>query len=506
MWRVRTGFIVTLLIVHNVLFGGFRPARSLAVRSNLEIVKQWKLFSYAFPQNAPVSDTNYYNPLTIVPTSMTVGYDRIYIATPKLFAGVPTTVSYVPKVDYSESPILRSYPDWSYTVSGRSSFNCSDSYLVSVYRMRIDSCNRLWILDAGVSRTFEDSEQTCQPKILVFDLNTDQVVRRIDIPGDVLRNQSILVNLIIDETTSISGTCDDVFVYIADTVKPAIIVYDGARDMMWRLSHPAMWPDPDLGLVQVLNDRFFIMDGIIGLAFDTVSGILYFQPLATDRIFSITKDALRAGPRRLHDILPIRFLGKKSSQGLPLYLAPQDGSLLFSPVTETAIVSWNPQTKQQAVLFYDVDALQFVADISASPWESDVVYAMSSKFNRFTLETVNKDEINFRLMRFKYPSKSAVSSQRLFTPSDQARSPLYNNDDNLSAFNSTGYRSGVARLVPTHTPAYSLERSEKIYQFQGVKNGLHAFSGNSAPAAANIFQLSQLGHLGYSYSLGHSGN
>lgn len=53
--------------------------------------------------------------------------------------------------------------------------------------------------------------------------------------------------------------------------------------MMWRLSHPAMWPDPDLGLVQVLNDRFFIMDGIIGLAFDTVNGILYFQPLATDR-------------------------------------------------------------------------------------------------------------------------------------------------------------------------------------------------------------------------------
>lgn len=60
-------------------------------------------------------------------------------------------------------------------------------------------------------------------------------------------------------------------------------MYDGARDMMWRLSHPAMWPDPDLGLVQVLNDRFFIMDGIIGLAFDTVNGILYFQPLATDR-------------------------------------------------------------------------------------------------------------------------------------------------------------------------------------------------------------------------------
>ncbi|CAD6994586.1 unnamed protein product [Ceratitis capitata] len=496
MGRARSSFLVTVLfIAGNLLFCGIRHAHSLAVRSNLEIVKQWKLFSYEFPPHAPVSDPDYYNPTNIVPTSMTVAYDRIFIATPKLFAGVPTTVGYVSKSDFNESPRLNSYPDWSYTVSGRKSFNCSDSYLVSVYRMRIDSCNRLWILDAAVSRTFEDSEQTCQPKILVFDLNTDQVVRRIDIPKDVLRNQSILVNLIVDETTSTSGTCDDVFVYIADTVKPAIIVYDSARDMMWRLSHPAMWPDPDLGLVQVLNDKFFIMDGIIGLAFDTINGILYFQPLATDRIFSITRDALRAGPRRLHDILPIRFLGKKSSQGLPLYLAPQDGSLLFSPVTETAIVSWHPQTNKQSVLFYDVEALQFVADISESPWESGVVYAMSSKFNRFTSETVNRDEINFRLMRFKYPSRSAVSSQRLFTPSAPFKSDLYTNG-NDTIYTRAEERSSSATYLP-----YSLDPNTKYFQLPSARSSLHTFAGNGIPAtpAAHILPF---GRGGYSYSLG----
>lgn len=44
--------------------------------------------------------------------------------------------------------------------------------------MKIDSCNRLWALDAGVSRSLEDFEVTCPPKILIYDLNTDQVVRR----------------------------------------------------------------------------------------------------------------------------------------------------------------------------------------------------------------------------------------------------------------------------------------------------------------------------------------
>ncbi|XP_017491531.1 PREDICTED: major royal jelly protein 1-like, partial [Rhagoletis zephyria] len=282
-----------------------------------------------------------------------------------------------------------------------------------------------------------------------------------------------------------------------------IIVYDGARDMVWRLQHPAMWPDPDLGLVQVLNDRFFIMDGVIGLAFDAVNGILYFQPLATDRIFSITKEALRAGPRRLHDVLPIQFLGKKSSQGLPLYLSPQDGSLLFSPVTETAIVSWHPQTNKQAVLAYDVDALQFVADIGDSPWDAGVVYAMSSKFNRFTLETVNRQEINFRLMRFKYPSRSAVPAQTLFTPSNPIRGDLYTNGQRLNALNDTAYEIVEERSVPSPSVAYNLGRSAKIYQLHGLRNGLHTFTGNSVPAAANVFPL---GHGGYSYSVGHIGH
>ncbi|XP_067627659.1 major royal jelly protein 1-like [Eurosta solidaginis] len=485
-----------LLIACNFLLSIVTPALSLAVRSNLEIVKQWKLFPFRFPSHAPVSDLNYFNPMNVVPTSMTVAYDRIFIATPKLFAGVPTTLSYVSKSDYNESPALEAYPNWSYTVSGLTNFSCSDLYLVSVYRMRIDSCNRLWVLDAGVSRTFEDSEQTCQPKILVFDLNTDQVVKRIDLPKDVLRNQSILVNLIIDETTSKSGTCDDVFVYIADTVKPAIIVYDGTRDMVWRLVHPAMWPDPDLGLVQILDDKFFIMDGIIGLAFDTVSGDLYFQPLASDRIFSINKKGLRAGPRRLHDILPIRFLGKKSSQGLPLYLAPQDGSLLFSPLTETAIVSWHPKTNQQALLFYDVEVLQFVCDISDSPWEQGYVYAVSSKFNRFTLEKVNRQEINFRLMRFKFPHKNAVQARALFTSSENIRGDLYTstNGQRVNAYNDSDYTNVDERSVPLPSHIYTLERSHKIYQHNGLKNNLHTFVGSQTPHIVNEYPLEQAGY------------
>lgn len=63
----------------------------------------------------------------------------------------------------------------------------------------------------------------------------------------------------------------------------AIVVYDSGRDLTWRLSHPAMFPDPNFAQSNILGHRFTLMDGIVGITFDATLGIVYFQPLATDR-------------------------------------------------------------------------------------------------------------------------------------------------------------------------------------------------------------------------------
>lgn len=60
-------------------------------------------------------------------------------------------------------------------------------------------------------------------------------------------------------------------------------MYDSERDVTWRVSHPAMYPDPDFAQSEILGHQFILMDGIVGLTFDEKSGIAYFQPLATDR-------------------------------------------------------------------------------------------------------------------------------------------------------------------------------------------------------------------------------
>jgi Major royal jelly protein len=145
---------------------------------DLEIAKQWNVLDYDFPWDWPMNDKMFYNPLKIAMTGVEVGRKRLFVSTPRLYSGVPATLSVISREGFEHGPVLKPYPDWSHHQAGLKTYSCSDTGLVSVYRSRIDSCNRLWALDAGVSRSFEDFEKTCPPKILVYDLNTDKVVKR----------------------------------------------------------------------------------------------------------------------------------------------------------------------------------------------------------------------------------------------------------------------------------------------------------------------------------------
>jgi Major royal jelly protein len=58
--------------------------------------------------------------------------------------------------------------------------------------LQIDECQRLWVIDTGKIGLAE-SPQLCPPKILVFDLSTNRVVRRYTIPRGQYTDTSLLV-------------------------------------------------------------------------------------------------------------------------------------------------------------------------------------------------------------------------------------------------------------------------------------------------------------------------
>ena len=75
--------------------------------SPLEIIKQWNLVNYNFQPNLPTGDKKFYDPEKIVTTGIEVSGDRIFLATPRLFSGVPATLSSVSRDSAGDSPVLK---------------------------------------------------------------------------------------------------------------------------------------------------------------------------------------------------------------------------------------------------------------------------------------------------------------------------------------------------------------------------------------------------------------
>lgn len=115
----------------------------------LETRKQWNVLQFNLPWDFPATDKQFNDPEQVVATGIAVGYERIFVATPRLFSGVAATLSTIPRKDVGDSPVLEAYPSWAFHTAGTKQYNCSDLGLTSVYRVRIDSCDRLWALDAG---------------------------------------------------------------------------------------------------------------------------------------------------------------------------------------------------------------------------------------------------------------------------------------------------------------------------------------------------------------------
>lgn len=152
--------------------------------------------------------------------------------------------------------------------------------------VRIDSQNRLWVLDHA-------RYATRQPRLVAFDLVSDQVVHDFEFPADVAPLLSMLNDFQIDPAGE--------RIYIAEAspirTTPAIIVYDithrSARRLLER--DPSVMPQdyvlttPEraitiLGLVT-------IRIGIDSIALDRRGEWLYYGPVNGDRLYRIaTRD------------------------------------------------------------------------------------------------------------------------------------------------------------------------------------------------------------------------
>lgn len=74
--------------------------------------------------------------------------DKLFITVPRRRDGIPSTLNYVPINSTERHNVpLTPYPDWETNIL---SGNGGQDHLVSVYRLGIDVCDRLWMVDTGL--------------------------------------------------------------------------------------------------------------------------------------------------------------------------------------------------------------------------------------------------------------------------------------------------------------------------------------------------------------------
>lgn len=137
-------------------------------------------------------------------------------------SGVASSLNYITISD-EKSPVLHPYPSWeanelpvedkSYTTEAESNYGGgrtdakaaekadnilekNNSTIISTFRIRVDECDRLWVMDSGLADILGSPKQWAPNSIAVFDLRTDKLIRRFVIPEDQVKGDSFFANIV----------------------------------------------------------------------------------------------------------------------------------------------------------------------------------------------------------------------------------------------------------------------------------------------------------------------
>ena len=171
--------------------------------------------------------------------------------------------------------------------------------LISVQSVVVDGRDRLWILDTG-SINFQPVKPG-GPKLFCVDLNTNQIVKRIPFPDTVALPTTYLNDVRFDLSRGPEGMA--FITDSSDSGPNGIIVVDLASGESWRRlnDHPSTKADTNFTpkvegepLMARASGKpeAYIKIGADGIAIDPRSKLLYYCPLASRKLYSVSLDAL----------------------------------------------------------------------------------------------------------------------------------------------------------------------------------------------------------------------
>lgn len=128
-------------------------------------------------------------------------------------SGIASSLSYVnlTEAHNEKSPKLIPYPDWRTSfikINSKNTANQTESTkqidlvsniatIVSTFQIRVDECNRLWVIDTGlVGGSADSAVRLAKPALVIFNLNTNEVIRRYQLNKNHYQNNSFFANVV----------------------------------------------------------------------------------------------------------------------------------------------------------------------------------------------------------------------------------------------------------------------------------------------------------------------
>lgn len=397
----------------------------------LDEVYSWKELEYAWPSDLARQDAIQNNRYIIknnLPLGLDIWQDKLFITVPRWKAGVASSLNYVKITnDGNKSPVLIPYPSWELnslpgevgpieeTGSDRLHAKKAEKSdvglahngtIISTFRIRVDECDRLWVMDTGLADILGNPKQIAPNALVIFDLKTDTLIRRFTFPDDQVKEKSFFANVIVDTA---SHDCDNAFAYVPDLGGYGVVVYSFKDNKSWRVKHNFFHFDPLNGDYNIGGVNFQWTDGVFGMALDQRqpdgTRNVFFHALSSTKEFVVPNKVLQneVYSQSTDSYYEFRLVGERghNSQSSAEFLDENTNIMFYTQVNKDAVGCWNIRKPfnpdNQGLVDSDSDSLVFPNDLKVS--RDGVLWVLSDRMPVFIYKQLNPNEYNYRILR-----------------------------------------------------------------------------------------------------------
>ncbi|KAL5283109.1 Y-e3.2 family protein [Megaselia abdita] len=218
------------------------------------------------------------------------GSFRMFAVVPRIFTPngkVPFTLgTFVQQRNTNINTAIEPYPNYYWHLDHEN--DCNSIY--ATINIRIDSCNRLWVVDQGI----QDLQGTriCQPKLLIFNLENDKLLRRYEFPEEQIDSVSGKTALGRVEVVVEGSICNKTIAYISDFYQPAILVYSFDDDISWRIKHPTFAVEDSWSKFSFGSNNIILPYGVHSITITPDHKYLIYRALSAENEYIVSVDTL----------------------------------------------------------------------------------------------------------------------------------------------------------------------------------------------------------------------